>query len=81
MKISPESLEAFAQAASLGSFSAAARRLGKSQSTISEAIARLEIDLGVTLFDRSPKSPVLSEAGQGLLRHANAVLGATEQLQ
>ena len=81
MRISPESLEAFAQSASLGSFSAAARRLGKSQSTISEAIARLEIDLGVTLFDRSAKSPVLSEAGQGVLRHANAVLGATEQLQ
>ena len=81
MKLSPESLEAFAQTASLGSFSAAARRLGKSQSTISEAIARLEIDLGVTLFDRSAKSPVLSEAGQGLLRHANAVLSAAERLQ
>ncbi|MGI3130717.1 LysR family transcriptional regulator [Halopseudomonas pachastrellae] len=81
MKLSPESLEAFTQAASLGSFSAAARRLGKSQSTVSEAIARLEIDLGVTLFDRSAKSPMLSEAGQGLLRHANSVLAAAEQLQ
>jgi DNA-binding transcriptional LysR family regulator len=38
MKLSPESLEAFAHAASLGSFSAAARQLGKSQSTVSEAI-------------------------------------------
>ncbi|MBN7823478.1 LysR family transcriptional regulator, partial [Bowmanella yangjiangensis] len=35
MNISPESLQAFAQAAHSGSLSAAARRLGKSQSTIS----------------------------------------------
>ncbi len=46
MQYSPESLQAFAEAACLGSFSAAARKLGKSQSTVSEAIARLEIDLG-----------------------------------
>ncbi|WP_371350738.1 LysR family transcriptional regulator, partial [Salmonella sp. M265] len=49
MHLSPESLEAFVQAVSLGSFSAAARKLGKSQSTVSEAIARLEIDLGLEL--------------------------------
>ena len=42
MNISPDSLQAFAQAANCGSLSAAARRLGKSQSTISEAVARLE---------------------------------------
>ncbi|NVL29209.1 LysR family transcriptional regulator, partial [Pseudomonas syringae pv. actinidiae] len=52
MSYSPEALEAFVQIAALGSFSAAARRLGKSQSTISEAISRLEIDLGLELFDR-----------------------------
>jgi len=67
MRHSPEALLAFAQAASLGSFSAAARRLGKSQSTISSAIANLEIDLGVTLFDRSSRKPTLTAAGQAML--------------
>ncbi|MCC4259122.1 LysR family transcriptional regulator [Pseudomonas aestusnigri] len=81
MKLSPESLEAFAHAASLGSFSAAARQLGKSQSTVSEAISRLEIDLGLTLFDRTGKSPVLSAAGQALLGRVEEVLSASDRLQ
>ncbi|MFJ4376085.1 LysR family transcriptional regulator [Pseudomonas japonica] len=81
MSFSPDSLEAFVQAASLGTFSAAARRLGKSQSTISEAIARLEIDLGVELFDRSAKLPVLTDAGHSLLQRADDVLSASERLR
>ena len=52
MRYSPEALTAFVEAVDSGSFSAAARRLRKSQSTISTAIANLEADLGVTLFDR-----------------------------
>ncbi|HCU2193477.1 TPA: LysR family transcriptional regulator, partial [Klebsiella variicola] len=52
MRYSPEALTAFVEAVDCGSFSAAARRLRKSQSTISTAIANLEADLGVTLFDR-----------------------------
>ncbi len=55
MRHSPEALTAFAEAATLGSFSAAARKLGKSQSTVSSAIANLEIDLGLSLFDRSSR--------------------------
>ncbi|MDR0281115.1 MAG: LysR family transcriptional regulator [Paucimonas sp.] len=81
MSYSTESLEAFMQAANLGTFSAAARKLGKSQSTISEAIARLEIDLGVELFDRSAKLPVLTEAGRALLQRAEDVLSASERLR
>lgn len=41
---------AFVEAVDSGSFSAAARRLRKSQSTISTAIANLEADLGVILL-------------------------------
>ncbi len=48
MPYSPESLQAFVEAAALGSFSAAARRLRKTQSTVSTAIAHLEADLGVS---------------------------------
>ena len=42
MRYSPEALLAFVEAASLGSFSAAARKLKKSQSTVSIAIAHFE---------------------------------------
>ncbi|MDH0745443.1 LysR family transcriptional regulator [Pseudomonas sp. GD03842] len=81
MSYSPEALEAFAQVVALGSFSAAARRLGKSQSTISEAISRLEIDLGVTLFDRSSKQPTLTEAGRALEDRITDVLVSSDKLR
>lgn len=50
MRYSPEALMAFVETVSCGSFSAAARRLRKSQSTISTAIAHLEADLGFSLI-------------------------------
>ncbi|MFJ4143604.1 LysR family transcriptional regulator [Pseudomonas sp. NPDC089734] len=81
MSFSPEALEAFAQIVELGSFSAAARRLGKSQSTISEAISRLEIDLGLELFDRSARQPVLTEAGKAMLGRVEDVLCASDRLR
>lgn len=80
MNISPEALQAFTQAASCGSLSAAARRLGKSQSTVSEAVARLELDLGVELFQRGPRRLELTEAGASLLAHAEEVLTASDRL-
>ncbi|WP_268800567.1 LysR family transcriptional regulator [Pseudomonas huanghezhanensis] len=81
MSYSPEALEAVAQVIELGSFSAAARRLGKSQSTVSEAIARLEIDLGVELFDRSSKQPSLTDAGRSLQGRVDEVLVACDKLR
>src|SRR5690606_3815831 len=80
INISPESLQAFALAANCGSLSAAARRLGKSQSTVSEAVARLELDLGVELFERGPRRLLLTEAGSNLLVHAEEVLAASDRL-
>ncbi|KAF1053760.1 MAG: putative HTH-type transcriptional regulator YahB [Stenotrophomonas maltophilia] len=80
MNYSPESLQAFAEAACLGSFSAAARKLGKSQSTVSEAIARLEIDLGLELFDRSARQPRLTEAGKALVARVEDILLANDRL-
>lgn len=67
MRYSPEALMAFVETVSCGSFSAAARRLRKSQSTISTAIAHLEADLGFPLFDRSSRQPVLTEKENGYL--------------
>ncbi|CRM62358.1 MULTISPECIES: LysR family transcriptional regulator [Pseudomonas] len=78
---SHEVLQAFVQAATQGSFSAAARKLGKSQSTISAAVASLEIDLDVVLFDRSSRKPTLTPAGQVLLQRAEQVLEASSRLE
>ena len=80
MHHSPEALSAFAEAATLGSFSAAARKLGKSQSTVSSAIANLEIDLGLTLFDRSSRKPTLTEHGRVVLSQVNDILAASDRL-
>ena len=81
MQYSPEALEAFAAAAALGSFSAAARRLRKSQSTISTAIANLEADLDLVLFDRTGRLPVLTPAGRRVLSHVQEILAANERLE
>lgn len=69
-----EQLTCFVVAAESGSFSAAARQLGKVQSAVSTAISNLETDANVELFDRSSRSPVLTEAGQVLLKSAKTVL-------
>ncbi|TDR71094.1 LysR family transcriptional regulator [Paludibacterium purpuratum] len=75
-----EALRIFVEAAVHGSFSEAARRLHKSQSTVSASIANLEIDLGVALFDRHARLPVLTGAGQHLLANAEQVLTAQDRL-
>ncbi|WP_202301923.1 LysR family transcriptional regulator [Dryocola clanedunensis] len=80
MHFSPESLEAFLQAVETGSFSAAARKLRKSQSTISNAIANLEADLGITLFDRSSRQPVLTSQGHRVLPYVQSIIAASERL-
>lgn len=80
MRYSPESLIAFVTAANTGSFSAAARQLRKSQSTISAAIANLEADLGLTLFDRTGHQPRLTADGHKALVHVQAILDASNTL-
>ncbi|WP_095058883.1 LysR family transcriptional regulator [Pseudomonas sp. Irchel s3f7] len=78
---SHEVLMAFVEAATQGSFSAAARKLGRSQSTISAAVASLEIDLNLTLFDRSSRKPSLTPAGHVMLQRAEEILAATSRLE
>lgn len=80
MHYSPEALIAFVEAAALGSFSTAARKLRKSQSTISTAITNLEADLGLTLFDRQARLPVLTDHGRRVLSHVQEILAASERL-
>jgi DNA-binding transcriptional LysR family regulator len=64
-----------------GSFTAAARKLQRAQSAVSHAIAVLEGHLGVTLFDRSSRMPVLTPEGQAVLEDARVVLARAERLK
>ena len=59
-----------------GSFGRAARSLGYTQSAVSQQIAALERAVGERLVERpgGPKPVSLTEAGELLLRHANAIV-------
>lgn len=67
--------------AEAGSFSAAGRRIRRAQSAVSHAIATLEASLGVALFDRSARTPRLTEAGAAVLADARVALGRIEVLR
>lgn len=80
MTVSLDQLQAFVAAAETGSFSAAARRLRKAQSAISTMVGNLETDLGLPLFNRAGRNPVLTPAGERLLSEARVVLDRREHL-
>jgi DNA-binding transcriptional LysR family regulator len=67
-------LEVFQAVARYGSITAAAHRLGFTQSAVSRQIAALEAQVGVLVFDRLPRGVALTEEGRTLLPHAQAVL-------
>lgn len=69
-----DQLRTFATVAEAGSFRAGAAKLGRVQSAVSHAIANLEAQLGVALFDRSARRPVLTAEGQALLVNARDIL-------
>jgi DNA-binding transcriptional LysR family regulator len=74
VRYSLDQIDVFVACADTGSFSAAARRLGRSQSTISATIANLEAAFGTALFDRATKMPTLTDAGATLLIEARDLL-------
>lgn len=80
MTVSLEQLEAFTTAAEAGSFSAAARHLRKAQSAVSLLVSTLEDDLGVKLFSRATRNPILTDAGRRLLPEARLLLDRREHL-
>lgn len=63
-----------------GSFGRAAARLGYTQSAVSQQIATLERAVGERLLERpgGPRPVSLTEAGQLLLRHAEAIVARLE---
>jgi DNA-binding transcriptional LysR family regulator len=75
-----DALRAFTAAADEGSLSGAARRLGMSQPTASRQLMALEADLGVRLFERTPRGLQLTETGLELLQHARGMNEAANRL-
>ena len=69
-----DQLRVFVAVAETGSFRAAARRIRRVQSAVSHAIATLEAQLGVALFDRSGQRPAMTPEGHALLVDAKAIL-------
>lgn len=74
-------LAAFLAVASDRSFSAAARRLHRTQPAISQAVRRIEDELGERLFDRSSRDGTLTEAGRLLQDYAQRLLGLASEAE
>ena len=74
MQFTLDQIDVFVTCVDAGSFSAAARRLRRSQSTVSETIANLETGFGTALFDRSTRVPTLTDAGVTLLTESRDLL-------
>jgi DNA-binding transcriptional LysR family regulator len=79
--VSLDQLRTFIAVADEKSFSAAGRRLRRAQSVVSQTLANLEGQLGVKLFDRSGRLPVLTDQGRALLADARAVAGDVDVLK
>jgi DNA-binding transcriptional LysR family regulator len=72
-------LEFFLQVVAEGSFSKAADAVGRTQPAVSIAIRRLEEEVGAPLFDRSQKTPTLTEAGAVIQDYARRILSLRDQ--
>src|ERR1700761_1508114 len=79
--VSLDQLRTFIAAVDEGSFSAASRKLLRSQSVVSETVSNLEEQIGVPLFDRSGRYPKLTPAGIVLLADARNVIGGVDLLK
>ena len=67
--------------ADTGSFSAASRKLGRVQSAVSQAVRAMETTLRVALFDRSTKTPTLTDAGAAIVGDARAIVDSARALR
>lgn len=78
--VNPVHLRTLVEVVRLGSFAAAATRLGYTASAVSQQMSALERDTGVDLFHRSAKSILPTEAAVVMTRHASKVLTDIEAL-
>src|SRR6202045_2622763 len=74
-------LEVFLAVAREGGFSRAAEKLYRTQSAVSQAIRKLETEIGESLFDRSTRDGVMTDAGRVLQEYAERLLNLRENAQ
>jgi LysR family transcriptional regulator, regulator for bpeEF and oprC len=72
-------LRVFERVASLRSFAEASRGLGMPKSTVSRSVARLEVELGTRLLQRTTRKVVLTEAGDALMERCTEILRRVEE--
>ena len=72
-------LRVLGEVAHRGSISAAAVALDYTQSAVSQQIAALEAETGLTLLERHPRGVTLTAAGQTLVGHAEGILARLER--
>ena len=76
-----QDLSTFLTVAAERSFSAAAKKLHRTQPAVSQAIRRLEEELGERLFDRSSRNGTLTEAGRLLQDYAARLMRVASDAQ
>src|SRR5258708_4896655 len=76
--VSLDQVRIFIAAVDEGSFSAAARKLRRAQSAVSELVSSLENQIGVMLFDRSGRCPRLTSEGAVLLADARGIVAGVD---
>src|SRR5436190_24389784 len=75
------SLRIFLMVAEERSFSRAAAKVHRTQPAVSQAVKRLEDDLGEQLFDRSSKSGTLTDAGRVLQNYGQRLVRLAEETE
>lgn len=78
--LNPVHLRTLLEVVRLGSFAAAANRLGYTPSAVSQQMTALESDSGIQLFDRGARSAHPTRAAEVMAEHAVTVLGELDAL-
>src|SRR5215831_19026152 len=74
-------LKIFLAVAHERSFSRAAAKVHRTQPAVSQAVRRLELELGEQLFDRSSKTGTLTEAGRMLQNYGQRIVRLAEETE
>src|ERR1700733_11847290 len=76
-----DQLQMLIAVADAGNFSAAARKVNRVQSAVSQSIQSLEDALELELFNRSSKLPRLTDAGKAIVQDARRIISSTDALR
>lgn len=81
LRISLEQWRMFRSVVEFGGFNQASQGVHKSQSSIHNAVGKIEVSLGIKLFRIEGRKTVLTEAGELMLRRANFLLDEAEKIE